>query len=468
MAKPNIRKLPSSGSGSDSPPDDGFLPFDPAPMPRTRFALGAAAMLVAFLAGFFAANFMWSQQRSMDVVTLLDSARRKSGEVKLPVLWDAYREVSWVLSTDPQNQEAKDLSERIREKIASAALNKTKAEIRDDVDREKRDHYADFRRKGLASWRRGQLEDAAGYFEIALDTYSTGALKRDLFYIYKALGEQMANRKEPEAADRYAEKARRLGVFVAGKLQAPRILPENLLNEIDGAEMLLVPDGWVRMGNPLGASEEKPVHNVFIEAFFMDRTEITNAQYQRFLAATNRKEPRYWRDPRFDRPEQPVVGVTWTDAMAYARWAGKRLPTEAEWERASRGDQKASYPWGGELPNDAGVVRACFAMGPAGTPHATMGPVVAGSYPNAASPFGFLDMVGNAAEWVSDRYADNYYAGSPERNPKGPATGAERVVRGGSWADPAEKITVTIRGHLHAESEESTVGFRCAMDAKAR
>ncbi|MBI4868197.1 MAG: SUMF1/EgtB/PvdO family nonheme iron enzyme [Candidatus Wallbacteria bacterium] len=468
MARPTIRKLPQPPS---EPPEFGEeFPPEPREMPRTRFALVFGALSLAFLAGFFAANFMWSQQRSMDEVTLLDSARRKSGEVKLAVLWEAYREVGWVLSTNPANQEAKDLSERIREKIASAAVNKTRGEIREEIDREKRDHYADFRRKGLAAWRRGQLEDAAGYFEIALDTYATGALKRDLFYIYKALGEQMARRKEPEAAERWAEKARRLGVWVAGKLQAPRILPERLLNEIDGAEMMLVPDGWVKMGNPIGAPDERPVHNVFVEAFFLDRLEITNSQYGRFLAATSRKEPRYWRDPRFDRPEQPVVGVTWTDAMAYARWAGKRLPTEAEWERAARGEQNAPYPWGGDLPSENGVLRACFASGTlvAGAPRTVMGPVVAGSYPTGASPFGFLDMAGNVSEWTSDRYSETYYAGSPERNPRGPATGAERAVRGGSWADPAEKITVSVRAHLHPDSEESTVGFRCAVDTRAR
>jgi formylglycine-generating enzyme required for sulfatase activity len=471
MSKPHIRKLPNPTSDDSSDDELIHLP-DPSQLPRTRFALAAGALILAFLAGFFASNFLWSQQRSVDIVSVLDSARRKSGEVTLPLLWDAYREVSWVLSSEPANQEARDLSERLREKLASTVLNRTKAEVREEVDREKRDQYSDFRRKGLAAWRNGLLEDAAAYFEIALDTYPTGKVKRDLFYIYKALSVQLARRKDPESSERYALKAKQLGIWDGGKLQAPQLLPDSLVNEVDGSEMVLISDGWVKMGSTTGALDEKPVHNVFVQAYFMDRYEITNAQYQRFLAATGRKEPRYWRDPRFDRPDQPVVGVTFGDATAYARWADKRLPTEAEWERAARGEREAPYPWGTEPPGDqAGMLRACFSLDPTGSASkltGTMGPSVVGTFPDGASPFGILDLAGNAAEWVSDRYGDRYYAGSPDRNPKGPAVGSERVVRGGSWADGADKITVSIRGHQDPGAEDSTLGFRCAREARAR
>lgn len=472
-----IRKLPPAPPPEE--PLEEFVealpePSAPARLPRTRFALSIGALILAFFAGFFAANFMWTQQRSLDIDSVLDSARRKSGEVTLPLLWEAHREVSWVLSSDPANQSARDLSDRLREKIASTVLHKTRAEIREEVDREKREQYSDFRKKGLAAWRRGQLEDAAGYFEIALDTYSTGTVRRDLFYIYKALSEQLARRKEPEAAARFAEKARKLGIWEGGRLQAPQVLPDTMLSEIDGAEMILLPDGWVKMGNPIGAADERPVRNVFVQSFFLDKTEVTNAQYQRFLAASGRPEPRYWRDPRFDRPDQPVVGVTWNDAAAYARWAGKRLPTEAEWERAAHGERDVTYPWGNEPPVQGPIVRACFSetlvasAGPQLSSAAAMGPSTVGSYPAGRSPQGFADLAGNAAEWVTDRYAPDAYATGQERNPKGPPSGAERVVRGGSWADPVARLTATARHHLDPGSEESTVGFRCASGVRPR
>ena len=190
----------------------------------------------------------------------------------------------------------------------------------------------------------------------------------------------------------------------------------------DGAKMVLVPAGSFDMGSG-ESSDEQPVHTVYVDAFYMDEYEVTNAQYWKFMSATGHREPRYWDDSDSNQPNQPVIGVDWNDAVAYARWAGKRLPTEAKWEYAARGGLEGKkYPWGD----------------PISTSQANYGNYVGktvpvGSY--SANGYGLYDMAGNVYEWCSDWYDENYYSSSPSRNPQGPSSGSYRVFRGGSWDD---------------------------------
>jgi formylglycine-generating enzyme required for sulfatase activity len=219
----------------------------------------------------------------------------------------------------------------------------------------------------------------------------------------------------------------------------------------DGAEMVLVPAGEFLMGSDDGA-DEKPPHRVYLDAFSIDKYETTNALYRRFMDATNRAAPWYWSDAKGNGATQPVVGVSWGDADAYCRWAGKRLPTEAEWEKAARGTDGRKYPWGEQW--DAS--RANWGESKLGK----TAPV--GSYPGGVSPYGAHDMAGNAWEWVADWYDKDYYQRSPERNPKGPDSGSARVLRGGSWFYDAFYLRTANRDGYTPVSRSYVIGFRCA------
>ena len=145
-------------------------------------------------------------------------------------------------------------------------------------------------------------------------------------------------------------------IFAAGcEEMPPPGIPSTLINEEDGAEMILIPAGEFIMGSPEGEGEdyEHPQHTVFLDAFYIDKYEVTNAQYKQFMDATGRKAPEYWEDERLNQPNQPVVSVTWHDAVAYANWAEKRLSTEAEWEKAARGTDGRKYPWGSGIVQNA-------------------------------------------------------------------------------------------------------------------
>ncbi len=201
---------------------------------------------------------------------------------------------------------------------------------------------------------------------------------------------------------------------------------EAALAELLDHSTVTIPAGEFIMGSEAGRDDERPAHLVYLDAYELDRYEVTNAQYRRFMLATGGRPPRYWTDTAYPtgQADYPVVGVSWDDADAYCRWAGKRLPTEAEWEKACRGDDSRIYPWGDAWePGRANVDAAGWNFGgatadsaaatvwdaawarlalPPGSPGPTLKPV--GSHPDGASPFGILDMVGNASEWVADWY----------------------------------------------------------------
>jgi len=223
-----------------------------------------------------------------------------------------------------------------------------------------------------------------------------------------------------------------------------------------GGEMILIPGGVFLMGSDT-EGDHSPVHEVRIDAFYMDTHEVTNAQYLRFCEETGHGLPEFWAVAGFrcgpDYPNHPVVGVRSYDADLYAEWCSKRLPTEAEWEYAARGGLVGmSYPNGDTLsPSDGNYNKSDEG-----------GPVAVGSYP--ANGFGLHDMQGNVVEWVADYYAPDYYASSPPENPRGPEFGRFRVIRGGGWHSGASCNRVYYRNALPPNWVDFNVGFRCAKD----
>ncbi len=226
----------------------------------------------------------------------------------------------------------------------------------------------------------------------------------------------------------------------------------------DGAKMVLIPAGEFSMGDhhDVGYTYEKPVHTVYLDAFYMDVYEVTNALYKKFMDATGHKAPGYWNDSKYNAPDQPVVGVSWEDAKAYADWAGKRLPTEAEWEKAARGGLSGKkFPWGGDAPDGT---QCNFADKNVDDGYGYAAPV--GSYP--PNDYGLYDMAGNVWEWCSDWYDSNYYTSSPKRNPTGPSSRSWRFLRGGSWAHNVYYLRCANRSGFNPSLTDYSLGFRCS------
>jgi formylglycine-generating enzyme required for sulfatase activity len=223
----------------------------------------------------------------------------------------------------------------------------------------------------------------------------------------------------------------------------------------DDAPMVLIPAGEFQMGDSLdGMSLALPVHTVYLDAFYIDIYEVTNAQYKKFMDAKGYEAPYYWNDPNYNAPNNPVVGVSWNDAKAYADWVGKRLPTEAEWEKSARGGLVGKrYPWGDTLTRDDANYDGTGGK----DVWITSSPV--GSF--APNGYGLYDMAGNVYEWCADWYDDNYYANSPKSNPTGPSSGKYRVLRGGSWGNGGSALCVSSRRENARTTTGCFVGFRC-------
>ena len=253
------------------------------------------------------------------------------------------------------------------------------------------------------------------------------------------------------------------------------------VSPVDGMVQVFVPDGKFRMGglDTKASEDEKPDHMVTISAFWMDKLEVTNAMYMLCVQAGACEPPAYFKSEKHDTyfntdeyADYPVIYVTWGNADNYCTWAGKRLPTEAEWERAARGDDFRNFPWGDERPNS----------GQANFDNLVRDVTRVGSFPAGASPFGVLDMSGNVWEWVSDFYDQNYYSNSITINPTGSLSsvgpGHRHVIRGGSYQDVENDIRVANRGYANGPDPDASdmdsieylgesspkIGFRCASD----
>ena len=224
----------------------------------------------------------------------------------------------------------------------------------------------------------------------------------------------------------------------------------------DGAPMMLVPTGEFTMGSNEGA-DEQPVHRVSLDAYYMDKYEVTVGQYAAFLQAKGIDPPSNWKT--MNQPahqKRPVANVDWTDAAAYCNWAGKRLPTEAEWEKAARGTDARLYPWGNDPPTPH---HATYRKTESHS-HGALTPV--GTLEDGKSPYGIYDLAGNVREWVSDWYDKDYYRNSPPQNPTGPPMGESKVLRGGSWDSGPQDLRSAFR-YLHRSTHRhKDYGFRCA------
>ncbi len=230
--------------------------------------------------------------------------------------------------------------------------------------------------------------------------------------------------------------------------------------------MVYVPAGEFIKGSRVGPQRLKngkliySLRDVYLDAFFIDAYEVTNAQYRKFVKATGHREPYWWQDDRFTISTHPVVGVSWHDAAAFAKWSGKRLPTEAEWEKAARGTDGRWAPWG--KGRDARKLNSWWNED-GGDEYEFTAPV--GSFPEGKSVYGCYDVVGNVSEWVSDWYSYNYHRSGPDSNRQGPQDGKEKVLRGCNWGGQQEFLFV--RSHSDPNERLSQrIGFRCAKDAK--
>ena len=224
--------------------------------------------------------------------------------------------------------------------------------------------------------------------------------------------------------------------------------------------MVTIPEGEFVMGfdGMQALEDERPSHRPWLDTFAIDLHEVTTHQYAVFLDAAKRPGPWQWETVDLSlHGDRPVIGVDWPDADAYCRWKGKRLPTEAEWEKAARGTDGRLYPWGSQAPMKD---FANFALGARFSYSLVLMPVR--SYDQGKSPFGLYQMAGNVYEWVEDWYAANYYELSPTRNPQGPDHGQFKVLRGGSWSDLPKYLLTYGRFKLPPETRNSYTGFRCA------
>jgi len=244
---------------------------------------------------------------------------------------------------------------------------------------------------------------------------------------------------------------------------------ETRTSPVDGMELVYVPAGEFQMGSDYLVGYggeivgEEPVHAVFLDAYWIDRTEVTNAMYALCVDAGKCEEPdkkssktqgSYYGNP--DYANYPVIYLSYYDAQQYCNWAGRRLPTEAEWEKAARGVDGNNFPWGYEWPN-------CSVVAVSGCNDLDVSQV--GSFPLGESPYGLLDTAGNVFEWVSDWYAEDYYAYSPDRNPSGPETGQDRIMRGGSFNCLDFLLQLAYRFPRKPDFSDWDTGVRCAVSA---
>jgi len=249
---------------------------------------------------------------------------------------------------------------------------------------------------------------------------------------------------------------------------------------MDGMILVHIPAGEFLMGasadDPYALEDESPAHTVYLDAYWIDRTEVTNAMYARCVSdggctppalQSSLERSAYYAEASCGG--YPVIHVTWDQAQAYCIWAGRRLPTEAEWEKAGRGTEGRLYPWGDESPTGA-MANLCgneCRMEPRDPViddgFADTAPV--GFFAEDVSPYGVLDMAGNVDEWVADRGQADYYSVSPEINPSGPTRGDTRVIRGGVFAIIPRGARLTARSFLLPATSSEYTGFRCAAPA---
>ncbi|MFT4579821.1 MAG: sulfatase modifying factor 1 [Nitrospinales bacterium] len=251
-------------------------------------------------------------------------------------------------------------------------------------------------------------------------------------------------------------------IFFLVNLQHRVYADTSKLSDRDSVEIIVIPAGEFPMGSlqEEGRPDEKPQRKVFLDTYVIDAYEVSNERYLSFIHRTGRKEPPNPYSNGLLSQETginslPVVQVTWYDAVDYCRWAGKRLPTEAEWEKAARGNEGLVFPWGSESPSNKHVN---FEKNWEGTK--TLWTVDTNN--GTASPFGLKGMAGNVREWVQDWYAPDYFQTAPQKNPSGPQIGILKVIKGGSWHSFKADLRSASRGKGGFALKTDGIGFRCA------
>lgn len=238
-------------------------------------------------------------------------------------------------------------------------------------------------------------------------------------------------------------------------------------------EMCLIPAGSFTMGSDDDLPNEAPAHKIYLDTYYIGKTEVTNAEYHQFWLENGGFDSEHtpisyggefgnWPDIAKTKPNHPVIGISWHSAVAYATWRGMRLPTEAEWEKAARGTNARRWPWGNTFTqriNGTTVHANTWKQ-----PDTHLQPV--GAYPTGVSPYGMHDMAGNVWEWMADWYSETFYHRSPDQNPKGPAIGSRRVVKGGSWLNGEMLARCSTRIGQYPTIGTSFIGFRLAKDAE--
>lgn len=232
----------------------------------------------------------------------------------------------------------------------------------------------------------------------------------------------------------------------------------------DGAPMVLVPAGEFVMGSEKGDEDEAPAHRVYLNAFYIDKFEVTNGRFAKYVETIQSEPPWGFTDKETPviHAERPVRWVNWMDAMGYCLWLGKRLPTEAEWEKAARGTDERTYPWGNDPPTP---VHAVYGVKEGGAETVS----VIGNHHMGQSPYGAQDLAGNLYEWVIDWYAEDFYSSfinSPAINPRGPSEGTAKVQRGGSYINTPYRLRSSFRTKGDPTEQDPNVGFRCAQDVQ--
>jgi len=286
-------------------------------------------------------------------------------------------------------------------------------------------------------------------------------IRKPLIFLFLLLIPYSSNAENPALSNSATSPAAKSNKYQTGK--------EVHLPGTKGGPMINIPAGGFMMGCNSGVDKEcnkneKPYHHVNLDIYYLDKYEVAVGEYAKCVEAGRCAEPATGRYCNWGKPElgnYPINCVDWNQAGNYCRWAGKRLPTEAEWEKAARGSDGRKYPWGNQ---DATCYYAVMSQGGDGCSRRSTWPV--GSRPAGASPYGIMDMAGNVWEWVADWYGEQYYGKSPAANPKGPASGKQGVLRGGSWSDFQETVRASERIGIRPARNNSDYGFRCARDAK--
>jgi len=223
--------------------------------------------------------------------------------------------------------------------------------------------------------------------------------------------------------------------------------------------MVVIPDGEFWMGAEDGLQDTRPLHRVHLSSYWFDRYEVTNARYRQCVeggGCTPPKDRQAFEDRQ--QAQRPVTNITWSQARAFCQWQGKRLPTEAEWEKAARGTDGRRYPWG----NNEDVLKNHMSKQEIKTD--TGGTELIGRQVATASPYGVFDLIGSVSEWVKDWYAEDFYQASPTRDPQGPSRGSFRVLRGGEWNEKSPNFQASYRGWDDVTYWGPTLGVRCAKD----